>query len=48
MRSIIVGGSYSAYFMLLEEPFLSFGKAYRCLLGTAVVFLTLPSHWWST
>src|SRR5215210_9437493 len=42
MRSIIVGRSYSAYFVVLEETFLGFRKLYHCLLETAL--LILPSH----
>jgi hypothetical protein len=30
--------------MVLEEPFLGFGKLYHCLLET-VLLLIVPSHW---
>src|SRR5215208_3483370 len=42
MRIIILGCRYSAYFMVLEEPFLSFGKLYCCWRKTAPS--NLPSH----
>jgi hypothetical protein len=42
MRNIIVGRSYPADFMLLEESFLGFRELYHCLLETAL--LTVPSH----
>jgi hypothetical protein len=39
VRITIVRSSYSAYFLVLEEPFLGFGKLYHRLLETALIIL---------